>query len=691
MQRRKFLSNTVLLAGGIGLLGCGTGGGGRTVSDGAQYFPQSVASGDPRANSVILWTRVADEDAEGDLPLMLEVALDAEFRMRVDLGDAAMLSAKADHDGCVRVRVENLDPATTYYYRFGYIKGDDALVSRTGRTKTAPEASQDVMVSFAVASCQDYTGRYYHAYKHLAEQELDFFLHLGDYVYETTGDPSFQERMGKRVVSFENMDDAIALGEGDAAYFAAKSLANYRELYKTFRSDPDLQRVHELFPMIAIWDDHEFSDDAHGQTATYSDGAENEKDPARRANADQAWFEYMPIDYAESDFEYDRKASSFPSDITIYRDFTFGKHLHIVMTDLRRYRDDHLVPEDAFPGAVPATEEELVQALGAVPEFAVPYVDLDAPEYEAQKTALNANAVALGFESGDFKGLIDVTFANTQLTGIMGAKPPAIDGTDKPRGISFASMFKTTRYTNVGSRYVVLTEPFEAYARVLWIKSDGKAQQVMGEKQEKWFIDTVRKSKQTWKVWGNEYTLMRRTVDLREQATAALIGLQAVLNLSAEDWDGMPDRRAKIIDSVGDIDNVVAVTGDIHAFFAGIAQNEGDTKKGILEFVAGAISSASYYELLNATALAISPLAGALAANADALLAAANPHLSYIDLKRNGYGLFKASDDSLLATYYAIAPESVLKAKPPADLNEAFAATQFSVKTGSKTLKLLQS
>ncbi len=702
MQRRKFLRTTVLVAGGISLFGCGTsdskGGdeasepsfGGRSIVDGALYFPQSVASGDPRETSVILWTRAADEKADGDLTLMLEVALDAEFKMRVDLGDSATLTAESDHDGCVRVRVENLEPGSIYHYRFAYIVDDQALTSRTGRTKTAASATQDVAVNFAVASCQDYAGRYYHAYKHLAEQELDFFLHLGDYVYETTGDPAFQATMGKRVVKFEDSKDAIALGEGDASFFAASALANYRDLYKTFRSDADIQRVHELFPMIAIWDDHEFSDDCHGQTATYSDGAEDETNPTRRANADQAWFEFMPVDYAESDFSYDRKVS-FPADITIYRDFTFGKNLHVVMTDLRRYRDDHLVPEDAFPGAIPATQQDLVAALGAVPDFAVAYVNLDAAEYLAQKTALNANAVALGFVEGDFAGLIDVKFANAQSAKIVGAKPPPIDATDKPRGISFASMFKTSRFSNVGSRYVLLTEPFAAYARVLWTKSNGKAQQVMGDKQEKWFIDTVRKSKQTWKVWGNEYTLMPRVVDLREQAIAASIGLQALLNLSAEDWDGMPDRRSKIIDSIGDVANIVAVTGDIHAFFAGVARNEGDDEKGIVEFVAGAISSASYFELLNATAATISPLAGGLAANAEALLMAANPHLDFIDLKRNGYGLFKADGSTLSATYYAIAPENVLKVKAPADLKKAFAATAFSVKAGEKAIQRAKS
>lgn len=704
MKRRDFLRTTVLVAGGTSLFGCkddvgdvpGVDAGmelppafgGRTIKEGAAYFPQSVASGDPRASSVILWTRVEDAEAEGDLTVMLDLALDEKFAMRVSLPEEAMnLKAEADHDGCLRVRVEGLDPNTTYYYRFGYIVGETANVSRTGRTKTAADEDADVTVKFAVASCQDFGGRYYHAYKHMAEQELDFFIHLGDYVYETTGDPDFQSASGKRKVSFSDTDGALKLGSDEAPFYAASALSNYRELYKTFRSDADLQRVHELFPMIAIWDDHEFSDDCHGQTATYSNGAQDELSAERRANADQAWFEFMPVDYASKEFVYDRDAAAFPADLTIYRDFTFGKHLHVVMTDLRRYRDDHLVPEDAFPGAMAATEEDLTDTFGEIPEFAAAYVDLDAAEFADYKTFFAAQSETLGFGADDFKGLTDVAFINAQLKLSMASgKPAEIDVMDKKRGISFNGLFKTGRFTNVGARYVLRTEPYEAYARVVWTKSKGKAQNIMGDKQETWFFDTLKDSKQTWKVWGNEYTLMPRRVDLREQAAAAAIGLKTLLSLSGEDWDGVPDRRAKLLETVGDVPNLVAVTGDIHAFFAGVARHPDDKSKALVEFVAGAISSATYYDLLVSTALSISPLAGALAENAEALLTAANPHLAQLSLNQNGYGLFSASADSLNASYFSVEADAVKKAKLSGDVKDAFAETAFQVQAGKKIL-----
>ncbi len=702
MKRRKFLKTTVLVAGGVSLVGCtpspaagpalddGTPPppfGGRDVRDGVQHFPQSVASGDPRQSSVILWARAEDNDVDGDLTIELDVALDQAFAMRVPLGERASVKAEVAHDGCVRIRVDGLEPNTVYFYRFAYIRGQQALVSRSGRTKTAPAADDDVSVHFAVASCHDYGGRYYHAYKHMAKQDLDFFVHLGDYVYETTGDPSFQATTGKRRVKFADPASAIALGEEGARYFAASGLDHYRELYKTFRSDPDLQRVHELFPMIAVWDDHEFSDDAHGQTATYFAGAKNERDPTRRANADQAWFEFMPVDYAEPDFVYDSTSAAFPADLTIYRDFVFGQHVHLVMTDLRRYRDDHLVAEDAFPGAIAATEAELKQALGAVPEYAIPYLDLDDAAYASHKTYLNDHAAELDFVSGDFTGPVDIAFVNRQLAKLnVEPKPTALDATGAARGVSFSSMFKSGRHSQIGSRYVLPSEPFEGYARVLWDVSAGKAQQILGEQQEQWFFDTVRNSKSTWKVWGNGFTFMRRRVDLRDEAAASAIGLQALLTLSAEDWDGVPDRRRKVIDNLGGVPNLVAVSGDIHAFFAGVAENDGDSTQGILEFVAGAISSACYFDLLNATALTISPLAGALAENAEPLLAAANPHLAHIDLRRNGYGVFAASAATLSVTFYAVDGAAVLKSTLSGGLEKSFAKTSFRVEAGKRAL-----
>ena len=90
------------------------------------------------------------------------------------------VTAEAAADGCVKVLVTALEPATTYHYRFSY----GGATSRVGRTRTAPSDDSDASVRFAVVSCQDYGGRHYHVLRRLLEEDLDFVVHLGDYVYE---------------------------------------------------------------------------------------------------------------------------------------------------------------------------------------------------------------------------------------------------------------------------------------------------------------------------------------------------------------------------------------------------------------------------------------------------------------------------------------------------------------------------
>jgi alkaline phosphatase D len=398
-SRRSFLRATLvtasLAATKLGL-GCKAGDDedDAPLQDGADYFPQSVVSGDPRAESVIVWTRLVDPDlGEDDAEVTLELAADAEFTTLVALDgeSATIVPALARFDRCVKAKVRGLTPATTYYYRFIHTRAEGRFVSTVGRTRTAPAADADAKVRFAVASCQDFNGRFYNSYAHMATMELDFIIHLGDYVYETTGDPSFQTT-GGRGVNFTDKAGAIVFNAGtEDEYYAAKSLDNYRELYRTFRSDAALRKIHETVPMINIWDDHEFSDDGHGAIATYHDGREDETDVDRRKHANQAWFEYMPVDFQTEDFEYD-PSKPFPGDIQIYRDFTFGKHARLVMTDLRSYRADHLIPEDALPGAVVLTEAELTAELGEVPDYASPYVDVETFAGGVYKTALVAAA-----------------------------------------------------------------------------------------------------------------------------------------------------------------------------------------------------------------------------------------------------------------------------------------------------------
>jgi alkaline phosphatase D len=701
MDRRLFLQLTLAAAGSV-ITGCHheTETPPRQLEDGTKFFPQSICSGDPRPTSVILWARVADADVpEGDLALELEAALDDQFTHIVEIDGKASLAleAEATFDHCVKVRLTDLSADTVYYYRFVYAKGGKYYVSRTGRTKTAPAADADAALKFAFVCCQDYNGRYYNTLARMLKEPLDFFVHLGDYVYETNGDPTFQSLTGRRV-EFSDQAGAIALTAGDGTtYFAAKSLSNYRDLYRTYRSDPMLQAVHEKFPMIATWDDHEFADDCHGATATYFNGKQDETDVNRKKAADHAWFEYMPVDYmGAADFRYDA-ARPYPDDIRIWRDFEFGKHLHLVMTDLRTYRADHLIPEDAFPGAVVLDEPTLKAKLADLPDVARPYVDIDDPKWAAYKTVLQQACTAQGADPAKVKGNLSVLYINAVVSQISGG-PPVIDGTAQAamsRGVSYVDAGKLGFFTAIGSREFTVKDAFDLLAKLAYDK-DKASQEVMGADQESWFLQTMQSSTKTWKVWGNEYCLMPIQIDLTKQALPDQFKQR--FYMTNDGWDGFRDKRSELIDKLSSVPNVVAITGDIHAFYAATPMTN-DGKKRLVEFVGSSLSASTFKSELKSEVAAdpvLSKLPGAalLAAAIDTLLEAPiNPHLGFADSGSNGFVLVDLSAAEIVATYHAIPEKEVATnhyADAPEQLDALFTKTTFKTVAGGRDLYMKQ-
>ncbi len=713
MQRRSFLKLSALtFTSLLGHAGCKGGGGSdegseREVVDAPERFPQSVASGDPKPSGVIVWARVddpelPDDDYEVELEIWPLVAEGdpqpgEEGDTDTDGDEGPMLVsviAEARFDHCVKLRVEGLQPATVYAYRFLYIKGSTAYASRTAQTKTAPALDADVPVRFAFVSCQDYGGRWYNAYAFLAQQELDFFVHLGDYIYETAGDSSFQAGTEERSVVFDDEAGALPLTAGDGTtFYAARSLDNYRQLYRTFRGDAALQAVHERLAMIAIWDDHEFSDDCHGSTATYSDGRQNEEDLARRAAANQAWFEYMPVDYPDPTFTYD-PAVSPPLDIRIYRDIEYGRHVHLVMTDLRSYRPDHLVPEDAYPGAMALDEAQFLTVLTTT-DAGVPYVDIDAYAGGSYAELLRSVASDAGYDAGRVTGNVSATYINDTIAS-SGSNLAPIEQAELdtlPRGIAFHQLFKRSFFGQLGSRYLVVRDPYLWYATFLQGQSSGAAQRIMGQAQQDWFLDTMRRSTHTWKVWGNEFCLTSLNIDLR--AIALPPPFNQAFVMSAEDWNGVPHNRAELVDGLAGVDNVVAITGDIHAFFAGTPFNWGGAAEGnrVVEFVTGSISSATYRSLLVGQVQADPSLSAVPGIEAfaqgirDLLQGGPNPCMAYADPGMHGFGIVTARADELLVDFH-MHPEELVTTSRYDDtaLAGEFAIQSFRVVAGSRDL-----
>lgn len=682
MKRRDFLRATVVTVSSTAV-GCGDadvalpGGGrpGRQVVDGTAFFPQSVASGDPKPDSLILWARLEDPAlGGGDASVELEVSLTEDFATVLDLGASGTLTAEAAHDGCIKARVVGLTAATTHYYRFVYVKADGNFASRVGRARTAPAPDADVPIRFAYASCQDFIGRYYNSWAAIAELELDFFVHLGDYVYETTGDPGFQEEAGERRVVFDDEAGAIQLGSPDDPFLAARSLGNYRQLYKTFRGDAALQRAHERAAMVATWDDHEFSDDAHGAVATYFDDAKDELDVDRKKAANQAWYEYMPVDYPDPAFRYDASVA-YPDDLSIYRDLRFGKHLHLVMTDLRTYRADHVIPEGAFPGAVVITQAELEAAFDQLPAAAAPYIDVAEYQDGLYQSVLSEAADAIGYPAELLQGNLSVAWINGVVAGINEPLPepekiPPIDvaapGLEK--GIAWYDVGKLSRNASVGSRYFTVKDGFDVLARYRYEQSGGESEQVLGAAQKEWFLSTMESSTATWKVWGNEYCLVQLAIDLTVQPVPEAFQNRYYMNVDA--WDGFRNERSALLERLSAIPNMVAITGDIHAFYAGLPSVDGDPSKTIREFVTAGITSKCFRDevkrqVASDPVLSQVPVAAALADLIDTLLqdkdTKINPGLAHANSAGNGFAVVDVEAGEMRVTLHACTPESVLE------------------------------
>ncbi len=642
-------------------------------------FPQSVCSGDPREDGATVWTRCPDPAGSAEVVgLALQLSLTADFATAISIAGKPeiVLIPKLAHDYCVKARLTQLVAATVYYYRFVLrdAAGNALAGSPVGRFKTAPPAGADVPVRFAVASCQDYNGRFYNSYARMTQDaDLDFFVHLGDYIYETTGNPEFQDTAPDRVAEFTDKAGAIPFGPLEKpTYYAAQSLSNYIELYKTYRSDPDLQRAHERLAMVAIWDDHEFSDDCWGTHACYFDEAKPEDQPKRRAAADQAWFEYMPVDFPDSpEFVFD-PSGKFPESMRIYRDFGFGKHVHLILTDLRRYRSDHLIPEDALPGAVACDEDQLKTALGKIPTVAVPYLNTSTWGGGKYGQALAANAVKLKMDAAKLKGLISAPWLNAQLADLKKAGikdlPDAVSASELAslqRGIAFHQMLKVAQNTSIGARYLVVRAPFEAYAKVKWKATNGASEDILGNQQGQWFKSRIQDSQRTWKLWSSGFTFQSRIADLTNIPSLP-DAFRSEFLLSAEDWDGAPNRRQELLAVLASVPNTAILSGDIHAFFAGTALGEMDdgttdiTKK-VPEFVGGAISSGTYQTLLfrqasadeflnSVGAQALALLAGDLLTGKVSGIKPRNANLGYARLDAHGYLRVEADAKMLQVT-----------------------------------------
>ena len=276
-------------------------------------FTLGVSSGEPRPDGVVLWTRLAPEPLAGGgmlpvpVPVRFEVAADDAFRHIVHAG---VMMAEPRHAHSLHINVTGLEPARWYWYRFA--TADET--SPVGRTRTAPASDASPKgLRFAFASCQQYEHGYYTAYRHMAREDLDVVVHLGDYIYEHAA----------------NVYQASSGNVRHHAGAETVTLDGYRQRFAQYRTDPDLQAAHAAFPWIVTWDDHEVDNNYAGDIG--QDGEPPAVFRARRAAAYQAYWEHMPLPAGWAGQN---------AELRLYRRFAFGRLADVNVLDTRHYRTD---------------------------------------------------------------------------------------------------------------------------------------------------------------------------------------------------------------------------------------------------------------------------------------------------------------------------------------------------------------
>ncbi|MFF4251813.1 alkaline phosphatase D family protein [Streptomyces sp. NPDC001663] len=287
-----------------------------TLPDGV--FSLGVASGDPLHDGIVLWTRLAPDPLNGGgmpdsvIPVEWEIAEDERLRKPVRRGVAQALP---EYGHSVHVDVRGLRPGRSYWYRFR-VSGQ---ISPTGRTRTAPHPhSRGGSLRVALASCQNWQHGYFTPYADMLEQDPDFVLFVGDYIYESTPSSAGPRRH-----------------EGTGEPY---TLVQYRNRYAQYRSDPDLAAMHANAPWVVTFDDHEVDNDWAGEIPQDPDKQSHDAFVARLTAAFQAYYEHMPV-----------RATAIPNGphIQMYRRLEFGRLARLNVLDTRQFRSDQVTSQAA--------------------------------------------------------------------------------------------------------------------------------------------------------------------------------------------------------------------------------------------------------------------------------------------------------------------------------------------------------
>jgi alkaline phosphatase D len=518
ISRRSFLKAAAAI--GASLAWVGPAQGSRVKwQERRDLYPQGVASGDPDAHSVILWTRRPFAEGARQL-LTVEVSEDEAFRQVIAHARTPVSSAA---DWTARVLIGGLKPARTYWYRFTDTDGNG---SRVGRTITAPLPNDPRTVNFAFVSCQDVNEGKLNAYRRMiyederaaAGEKLDFVLHLGDFIYEVVEYPDeVKTRYDRTIYEVARIPDGHKVGN----FHIPLTVDGYRAIYKGYLADPDLQDARARWPFVAIWDNHEFS--WQGWQSIVKAGRFEQPGQSVKVAANQAWFEYIPARIAQRGAvlerfdppavknvpikEFDGNGLGVePNNLTAinslkgYRALRYGRNLDLIITDQHSYRS-----------ADPLSDPSLGKLGGD--EF----IDM-APE--------------------PLMRILD------------GGR--AFNGGDPPSEVRFND------------------------AHVANPQRSAPPQTILGAEQKAWFKERLKSSTAAWKIWGNSLGALDRRADpqnLPPGLTKESWPKDTYATFYGADYGTAYAERTEIYNLVRDakITGFAIVSGDRHSFWAGYA------------------------------------------------------------------------------------------------------------------------
>jgi alkaline phosphatase D len=653
ITRREFLVLATSFGATLAWPGISAFGSASSWKERRDLYPHGVASGDPHPDSVILWTRRPPTTESTAARLTLELSESADFRHVVSSAVAGISEA---NDWTCRVLAAGLKPDRVYWYRFA---DEHGFGSRVGRAITAPAEDNSRDVRFAFVSCQNVQQGACNAYRRMiwedeqrpAAEQLGFVLHLGDFIYEIVWYPEdrpqgMYARRIRDIVRYKS-------GEKHADFHVPTTVEDYRAVYKAYLLDPDLQDARARWPFVCMWDNHEFSWRGWQSQQDFGEGLLPAQ--TRKVAAAQAWFEYQPARVVKPGTpNLNRFVAPKVADkpISDFDRFGMGQEAGnlAAIKSLTLYRAlrwgrhvDLILTDNRSYRSQPVGDRDEVDPFGPPNVFPGAGLSPDVAEIlDAGKTYNNG-------------------------------KPPAT--------ISFN-----------GSE---LPNP----------RRNAEPQSMLGGPQKEWFLNQLRKSNATWKLWGNSVAMLSWRIDF--QNLPSELGVHWPVadygQFADQDWAGYCTERNQILDFLKSekITNFATLAGDRHSFQAGVLSTALPPKAFHpvgAEFVTGSISAPCFFEAMEYKLPKDHPLYGlylykpaadapvqpamnfavmygvkaalALQKSHDVTAALAeknpevSPHLSFVDAGGHGYAVVHVKADAMEVEFVCV-PRPIERSERP--------------------------